>query len=511
MAFHPRYATNTQVFLSFTETGPSPAVPLISRLARFTTADNGATFALATRQNILSLNQPYTNHKGGNVAFGPDGFLYIGFGDGGSGGDPQGHAQNTRDLLGDMLRLDVDHGTPYAIPSGATGNPFAANPICPGDNSSTHDCPEIYATRSAQPVALELRRRTGDLWVGDVGQDPHEEVDRIERGGNYGWNCREGPPVPESPPRGDCSTAPLASRSSLRQRQGNSITGGFVYRGTALPALPAGMSSATMGSGASGRSRDGQRRLHAVTNSSIRAYNISAFGLGDDGELYFASTSPTARIGSLVDGGGQRRASDPVPSSLADTGCVDARTRPQAGGRPDSRTTSNGAVLVGRRRRRNGISRCRTARASRGLRPATSTSRRDRCCSSHFRVGGQLIETRLLMRHPDGVWAGYTYEWNNAQTAATRVVGGKTRQVGGQTWIYPSEGECLQCHTSAAGFSLGLEIAQLNGAFTYPSSSRVGKSAGDPGTHQPVHHATAGITGHSRSPGRPHGQRQTAG
>ena len=126
MTFHPQYAANHQIFLSFTETGPSPAVPLISRLARFMTPDNGATFALATRQNVLSLNQPYTNHKGGNVAFGPDGFLYIGFGDGGSGGDPQGHAQNTKDLLGDMLRLDVDHGTPYAIPSGATGNPFAA-------------------------------------------------------------------------------------------------------------------------------------------------------------------------------------------------------------------------------------------------------------------------------------------------------------------------------------------------------------------------------------------------
>jgi uncharacterized repeat protein (TIGR03806 family) len=88
----------------------------------------------------------------------------------------------------------------------------------------------------------------------------------------------------------------------------------------------------------------------------------------------------------------------------------------------------------------------------------------------HFRLGTQLVETRLLMRHPDGVWAGYTYEWNAAQTGATRVVGGKTRAVAGQAWIYPSEAQCRQCHTSAAGFSLGLETAQLNRDLRYPSS-----------------------------------------
>jgi uncharacterized repeat protein (TIGR03806 family) len=89
-----------------------------------------------------------------------------------------------------------------------------------------------------------------------------------------------------------------------------------------------------------------------------------------------------------------------------------------------------------------------------------------------FRLNNALIETRLFMRHPDGVWAGYTYEWNSGQTAATRVIGGKTRQVGGQTWIYPSEGECMQCHTSAAGFSLGPEISQLNGSLLYPATGR---------------------------------------
>ena len=90
----------------------------------------------------------------------------------------------------------------------------------------------------------------------------------------------------------------------------------------------------------------------------------------------------------------------------------------------------------------------------------------------NFRLNNQLIETRLLMRHPDGIWAGYTYEWNDAQTAATRVVGGKTRSVQGQTWIYPSEGACLQCHTAAAGFALGPEIPQLNGPLLYPTTGR---------------------------------------
>jgi mono/diheme cytochrome c family protein len=90
-----------------------------------------------------------------------------------------------------------------------------------------------------------------------------------------------------------------------------------------------------------------------------------------------------------------------------------------------------------------------------------------------FRVNNQLIETRLFMRHPDGDWAGYTYEWNDAQTAATRVVSGKTRMFGSQTWVYPSEVQCLQCHTTASGRSLGLETAQLNGNFDYPQTGRI--------------------------------------
>ncbi len=471
MAFHPQYAANHQVFLSFTETGPSPAVPLISRLARFTTADGGATFALATRQNILSLEQPYTNHKGGNVAFGPDGFLYIGFGDGGSGGDPQGHAQNTKDLLGDMLRLDVDHGTPYAIPSGATGNPFAANPICPADNSSTQDCPEIYAWGLRNPWRWSFDPATGDLWVADVGQNRYEEIDRLQRGGNYGWNCREGTHAyTDTTPAASCATASgfVEPVVDYDHSQGNSVTGGFVYRGTALPALVGHYVFADYGSGRMWRLDSNGNGGYTAVQLADTSLAIASFGQGNDGELYVVDIAGGA-LYRLVDGGGATSAS-PVPTQLSATGCVSGAdaSKPAAGLIPYDVAApfwSDGATKERWLAIPNGTS------ISVGA-DGDFTFPSGTVLMKHFRLNGALVETRLFMRHPDGDWAGYTYEWNAQHTDATLVQGGKTVAIGTQNWIFPSGDDCLRCHTSAAGYALGLESAQLNHDFTYASTGR---------------------------------------
>jgi uncharacterized repeat protein (TIGR03806 family) len=470
MAFHPQYATNHQVFLSFTETGPSPAVPLISRLARFTTADNGATFALASRQNILSLNQPYTNHKGGNVAFGPDGFLYIGFGDGGSGGDPQGHAQNTKDLLGDMLRLDVDHGTPYAIPSGAAGNPFAANPVCPADNSSTQNCPEIYAWGLRNPWRWSFDSATGDLWVADVGQNRYEEVDKLQRGGNYGWNCREGTHAyADSTPAASCATTTgfVEPVVDYDHTLGNSITGGFVYHGTALPALVGHYVFADYGSGRIWRldSNGGGYTAVQLVDTNLA---IASFGQGNDGELYVVDIAGGA-LYKLVDGGGATSAS-PVPTQLSATGCVSAAdsSKPAAGLIPYDVAApfwSDGATKERWLAIPNGTSISVGGDGDFAFPSGTVLMK-------HFRLNGNLVETRLFMRHPDGDWAGYTYEWNAQHTDATLVQGGKTVAIGTQNWIFPSGDDCLRCHTSAAGYALGLESAQLNHDFAYASTGR---------------------------------------
>jgi glucose/arabinose dehydrogenase len=243
MAFHPSFATNRFVYVSFTE-----GSPMVSVIARFTANADGTVFS--NRTDVLKLNQPYDNHKGGNIAFGPDGYLYIGFGDGGNGGDPQGHAQNTTDMLGDMLRIDVNGAAPYAIPP---DNPFAGGnrPICgPGTNASS--CPEIYASGLRNPWRWSFDSVSGELWVGDVGQGAREEIDRVARGGNYGWNCREGA-IAYTSPGAACSVPPAGGFASpvhdYDRNQGFSVTGGYVYRGSALPALVGRYLFADYGSG----------------------------------------------------------------------------------------------------------------------------------------------------------------------------------------------------------------------------------------------------------------------
>ncbi|HBX69257.1 MAG TPA: hypothetical protein DEH25_07705, partial [Chloroflexi bacterium] len=177
LAFHPDYAQNGIFFLDYTDLNGNTVVSRWQVSADPNLADPASETA------ILSVKQPYSNHNGGHLTFGPDGYLYIGLGDGGSAGDPAGNAQNTSTLLGKILRLDVDRGTPYAIPP---DNPFAA-----GGGS-----PEIWAWGLRNPWKFSFDRATGDLYIGDVGQNLWEEVDFWEAsaplGANFGWNFWEG-------------------------------------------------------------------------------------------------------------------------------------------------------------------------------------------------------------------------------------------------------------------------------------------------------------------------------
>jgi len=186
MTFHPQWQTNHLAFLSYD--GPStlgaPA-GFDSVISRFRSRDGGATLSLATgdEEELVRMLQPYTNHNGGNILFGPDGYLYIGFGDGGAGGDPANVAQNLSTWLGKMLRIDVDQNLPgYAIPP--------TNPFANGDGMTR--LREIYAFGLRNPWRWSFDRGTGDLWLGDVGQNAWEEVDQLKLGGNYGWRVFEG-------------------------------------------------------------------------------------------------------------------------------------------------------------------------------------------------------------------------------------------------------------------------------------------------------------------------------
>lgn len=219
MAFHPDYANNGYFYVNYTRSSDGA-----TRISRFSVDPNNPDLALSNSEvNLLTISQPYTNHNGGQIHFGPDGYLYIGMGDGGSGGDPQNYSQTLTSLLGKMLRIDVN-GSPYAIPS---SNPFYGH-------STTRN--EIWAIGLRNPWGFSFDRCTGDLWIGDVGQDAHEEIDFEPAGHagglNYGWRCYEGNVTYNTTGCGNISnyTFPIYTYPHSGTNH-CSVTGGYVYRG----------------------------------------------------------------------------------------------------------------------------------------------------------------------------------------------------------------------------------------------------------------------------------------
>lgn len=275
MAFHPEFETNSEVYLSYTR-----GTPLESVIARFVIDPATGNLDTSTEEVLLTVPQFAGNHNGGNLAFGPDGFLYAGFGDGGGSGDPEENGQDTTNVLGAILRLDVDSGTPYAIPG---DNPFAGYTEC-FQGTGTMDCPEIFAWGFRNPWRFSFDRDTGELWVGDVGQNSWEEVNRVEISENYGWNEREGAHCFE-PPSG-CDTDNVDPIAEYDHSQGNSVTGGYVYRGSGIPGLQGFYIFGDFGSG----------RIWAVPFDSpqgtapdellVTPLNIASFAEGNDGELF---------------------------------------------------------------------------------------------------------------------------------------------------------------------------------------------------------------------------------
>ncbi len=220
VAFHPDYATNGRFFVDYTNRDGD------TRVVEYRVSADPDRADPAPVRTILSVDQPFANHNGGLVLFGPDRMLYVGLGDGGSAGDPQGNGQNTGTLLGSLLRLDVDGGIPYAIPP---NNPFAGQAGTRG---------EIWAYGLRNPWRFSFDRATGDLYIADVGQNELEELNAEpgDQGGiNYGWNIMEGTECFRSD---DCDRTDLTLPVlEYDHGDGCSVTGGFVYRGDALPEI----------------------------------------------------------------------------------------------------------------------------------------------------------------------------------------------------------------------------------------------------------------------------------
>ena len=281
VAFHPQYATNHYFYVYFTTQTNGDI-----RIERFTATANPDVADAATTKLILTTpHSAQANHNGGLLSFGPDGMLYAGLGDGGGGGDPFGNGQNFNALLGSLLRLDVDHGDPYLIPP---DNPFVGQPNRRG---------EIWAKGLRNPWRYAFDEPSGNLYIADVGQNAHEEVDVVAasaKGVNYGWNTMEG---------ASCYNAATCNQTGLQlpvidygHNGPCSITGGYVYRGTAIDGLQghylysdycaAFLKSFRFENGAAVDQKD-----WGITSSSV-----TSFGRDFAGELYLISGNTISKI-----------------------------------------------------------------------------------------------------------------------------------------------------------------------------------------------------------------------
>jgi uncharacterized repeat protein (TIGR03806 family) len=470
MAFHPDFPATPLVYLSYTGLTHGPGVldGPDSLLSEFTSRDGGLTLDPASERVILRIHKESAHHHGGRIAFGPDGFLYLGMGDGNSYAND--YAQNLMTLLGKIVRIDIRGTTGTALYRIPADNPFAANAtLCGVNGFGTQNCPEIYAWGFRNPWGWSFDRQTGDLWVGDVGESETEEVNRVRRGGNYGWRCFEGTrDVSAGWPSGAaCAARPnlLPPVAEYSHTTGHAVTGGYVYRGTVIPGLVGRYLFGDFSSGLIFDIPNDTQPTITVTDGLASALNISTFAEDNDGELYVVNMYRD--LHRITGAGGSAGG---VASQLSATGCVNAAnpTLPASGlipYKPNAPFWSDGAV----KERWIGLPDGQniTVGADGDWDFPNGT-----VLMKNFRLDNRLIETRLFMRHPDGVWGGYSYEWNAQQTDATLVRGGKQVTVGGQSWIYPSEGQCLLCHTEAAGRSLGLETRQLAFNITYPQTGR---------------------------------------
>ena len=275
LAFHPKYKQNGEFFVYYTST----EAPHLSVISRFRVSSNDPNKADPnSEEEIMRIPQPYWNHNGGSIVFGADGYLYIALGDGGAANDPHGNGQSLGTLLGKILRIDVDHkenGKAYAIPK---DNPFV------GKQGAM---PENYAYGLRNPWCISFDRPTGTLWCADVGQDIWEEIDIIVKGGNYGWNLREG--KHKFGPKGSEPRKDLIEPIwEYNHNVGKSITGGEVYHGKRVPELEGHYIYADYVSGKVWALKYDAKAGRVTANRSIESATMPyiAIGLDDASEVY---------------------------------------------------------------------------------------------------------------------------------------------------------------------------------------------------------------------------------
>ncbi len=460
LAFDPSYSSNGYFYVYYSK--DKSGVDHESIIARYQVSASDADAANGNSETILlRFDQPWDNHNGGWIGFGPDGYLYICSGDGGSGGDPDENAQNLSTLLGKMLRITKTGGIP-------SGNPFVST-------SGARD--EIWAYGLRNPWRAGFDRDTGDLWCGDVGQGAREEIDVIVEGGNYGWDIFEGEADYENGSGIDIDTTerPIIDYG---RGQGSTVIGGYVYRGSDVSSLKGVYVYGDYGSGNIwGLVYDGS----TVTSNTLLGDvgSVTSFGEDANGEVYICSFD--GNIYRFEENGGGGGGS--FPETLTATGLFSnvAALTPKGGlieFEVNSPLWSDGAE------KRRWIALPGTEQI--GFAATGSWSFPEgTVLVKHFELettdGPVRLETRVLVNEETG-WHGYTYRWNTAQTEANLLAGAETGLyevpdasapggVRSQTWNFPSRTDCLNCHTSAAGRILGIRTRQLNRDFDYAAAT----------------------------------------
>ncbi|MFK7734043.1 MAG: PQQ-dependent sugar dehydrogenase [Pseudomonadales bacterium] len=459
LAFDSQFASNGRAYVHYTDHEPRRSVlSRVLRLAGTGQLDPGS------EQVLLEEGQPFSNHNGGMLAFGPDNMLYMALGDGGSANDPQNNSQRLSNLLGKLLRVDVSD-TGLTIPN---DNPFVTQAGARG---------EIWAYGLRNPWRFSFDRQTGDLWLGDVGQNSREEIDIITAGGNYGWR------VFEANERFDDSANSLPDSAftppvfSYGRDSGFSVTGGYVYRGSAAPSLSGQYIYADFGGEVWALEYDGNQ---VNNNRSIGILNsVSSFGEDANGELFAVSLG--GEIFGFRESGGSGELA--APELLSNTGLfaqLGTLTPVQGLIEYDVNTEfwSDGAD----KRRWIGIPDNQQLSFS-NSEPWTFPV--GTVVVKHFEIelqegvpeSAERLETRVLINTSNG-FQGYVYRWNEQQTDAVLLTTSEqetlqiTTSDGSrtQTWHYPSRAECLACHTTAAGEVLGVNTRQINRNFAYAAA-----------------------------------------
>jgi len=482
--FHPKFAKNGYMYVTYV-LDPDKTEPKGTRIARFEVSrDNPPRCNLASEKIVFEW--PSGGHNGGCLKFGPDGFLYIGTGDGSGIADEFHTGQDISDVLASILRIDVDHpagGKAYGIPR---DNPFI---------NTKGGRPEIWAYGTRQPWRMSFDRATGDLWAGEVGQDLWEMVLRIERGGNYGWSVMEGT-HPFRPERKRGPTPILPPIVEHPHSDFRCVIGGFVYRGTRLNDLIGAYIYADYDTGKVWGLRYDGRKVTWQQELATTKLRIVSFAEDSAAELYLVDFMG-GQIHRLVRAP-RAAATSNFPRKLSDTGLFASTRdhRPAPGLIPYS---VNAQLWSDHATKERYLALPANSQIEYNTveypQPAPGAPR-----GWHFPDGTVLVktfflemergnpasrrrlETRLLhfQKMPgteevgDQFWRGYTYEWNDDQTDATLLdAAGRdrtftikdpnspagTRQ---QTWHFPSRAECTLCHTLPAKFVLGVNTLQMN-------------------------------------------------